>query len=162
MVRCGPVEAPASGPRVLCEADGKPLTANALTYLLERASRKAGLATGRKPRHAGPHVLRHTFCSPLAMCGAPVRAIQELAGHRDLATTQRYMHLSAVAIENAIRLLEHGGPAAHFGDSVETELRENLTVCLMTLVVTLTFASWNQIAGWLGRLAALRTLREAA
>ena len=29
-------------------------------------------------------------------------------------------------------------------------------------VVTLTFASWNQITGWLGRLAALRTLREAA
>ena len=29
-------------------------------------------------------------------------------------------------------------------------------------MVTLTFASWNQIAGWLGRLAALRTLREAA
>jgi len=29
-------------------------------------------------------------------------------------------------------------------------------------VVTLTFASWNQIAGWLGRLAELRTLREAA
>ena len=30
------------------------------------------------------------------------------------------------------------------------------------MLVTLTFASWNQIAGWLGRLAALRTLREAA
>ncbi|MFN7982531.1 MAG: tyrosine-type recombinase/integrase [Vicinamibacterales bacterium] len=118
------------GPRVLCEADGKPLTANALTYLLERASRKAGLATGRKPRHAGPHVLRHTFCSHLAMRGAPVRAIQELAGHRDLATTQRYMHLSPVAIENAIRLLEHGGATPHFGDIVETGLRENATACV--------------------------------
>jgi site-specific recombinase XerD len=40
----------------------------------------------------GVHILRHTFCSHLAMRGAPARAIQELAGHQDLATTQRYMH----------------------------------------------------------------------
>jgi len=51
-------------------------------------------------------ILRHTFCSHLAMRGAPARAIQELAGHQDLATTQRYMHLSPAAIEGAIALLE--------------------------------------------------------
>ena len=33
------------------------------------------------------------------MRGAPARAIQELAGHRDLSTTLRYMHLSPAAIE---------------------------------------------------------------
>jgi site-specific recombinase XerC len=43
---------------------------------------------------SGCHRLRHTFCSHLAMRGAPARAIQELAGHQDLTTTQRYMHLS--------------------------------------------------------------------
>jgi hypothetical protein len=42
------------------------------------------------------------------MRGAPARAIQELAGHRDLGTTQRYMHLSPAAIDAAIRLLETG------------------------------------------------------
>jgi site-specific recombinase XerD len=48
------------------------------------------------------------FCSHLAMRGAPARAIQELAGHQDLGTTQRYMHLSPAAIDAAIRLLETG------------------------------------------------------
>jgi len=40
------------------------------------------------------------------MRGAPARAIQELAGHQDLGTTQRYMHLSPAALDAAIRLLE--------------------------------------------------------
>ena len=48
------------------------------------------------------------------MRGAPARAIQELAGHQDLTTTQRYMHLSPAAIEGAIRLLEEVGPASAF------------------------------------------------
>ena len=61
---------------------------------------------------SGAHRLRHTFCSHLAMRGAPARAIQELAGHQDLITTQRYMHLSAAAIEGAIRLLEQPTPPA--------------------------------------------------
>jgi integrase len=36
--------------RVLCKADGTPLTANALAYLVERVTRSAGLASGRKPK----------------------------------------------------------------------------------------------------------------
>ena len=51
---------------------------------------------------------RHTFCSHLAMRGAPAKAIQELAGHQDLTTTQQYMHLSPAALDAAIRLLETG------------------------------------------------------
>jgi site-specific recombinase XerD len=68
----------------------------------------------------GVHILRHTICSHLAMRGAPARAIQDLAGHQDLSTTQRYMHLSPAALEGAIRLLDGAGSVAKFGDIVET------------------------------------------
>ncbi len=75
----------------------------------------------------GVHILRHSFCSHLAMRGAPARAIQELAGHKDLSMTQRYMHLSPAALDAAIRLLEQpaGPPQAgravqSFGDGVDT------------------------------------------
>ena len=54
------------------------------------------------------------------MRGGAARAIQELAGHQDLTTTQRYMHLSPAAIEGAIRLLDQRGPQLHCGDIVET------------------------------------------
>jgi hypothetical protein len=52
------------------------------------------------------HQLRHTFGAHLAMKGAPAKAIQELMGHADLATTMRYMHLSPASLNQAIRLLE--------------------------------------------------------
>ena len=58
------------------------------------------------------------------MRGAPARAIQELAGHQDLMTTQRYMHLSPAALDAAIRLLEPGtAPAARgaYGEAAGVE-----------------------------------------
>jgi integrase len=98
------------GPRVLCSDDGSSLSQRLVQGLVARAARRANL------RNVGVHVLRHTFCSHLAMRGAGARAIQELAGHRDLATTQRYMHVSPSAVENAIRLLDSDGVPAGRGN----------------------------------------------
>jgi len=100
--------------RVLCEGDGRSLSQKVMQCLVRRAAKRAGL------KNEGIHVLRHTFCSHLAMQGAPARAIQELAGHKDLTTTQRYMHLSPAATVNAIRLLDGRQNPLHCGDIVET------------------------------------------
>jgi integrase len=88
------------GPLILYQDDGTPLTEGQVQGLVRRAARRAGLFNN------GPHMLRHTFCSHLAMLGAPPRAIQELAGHQDLTTTQRYMHLSPAALGTAVQLLD--------------------------------------------------------
>jgi len=101
-------------PRVLCRADGSPLSRQVVQYYLKRTARRANV------RDQGVHVLRHTFCSHLSMRGAPVRAIQELAGHRDLSMTQRYMHVSPAAIESAIGLLDGAHTVQSRGDIVET------------------------------------------
>lgn len=102
------------GPRVLYHDDGTPLTEGLVQGLVKRAARRAGLLNN------GPHMLRHTFCTHLAMLGAPARAIQELAGHADLTTTQRYMHLSPGASDSAIRLLESPLALASRGNMVST------------------------------------------
>ena len=67
------------------------------------------------------------------MRGAPARAIQELAGHQDLTTTQRYMHLSPAALEGAIRLLEQG-PASAFvqGATADKEAGHHVCECTCT------------------------------
>ena len=101
------------GPRVLYQDDGSPLTEGVVQGFVRRSAKGAGL------QNNGPHMLRHTFCSHLPMRGASARAIQELAGHADLTTTQRYMHLTPAAIDSAIRLLET--PRSRIGgDMLET------------------------------------------
>ena len=68
----------------------------------------------------GFHTLRPTFCSRFAMRETPTRAIQKLAGHKNLSTTQRYMHLSPAALEGAIRLLDEPPPRYGTGEIAET------------------------------------------
>jgi Phage integrase family len=107
---------PAGSQRVAEEGRGMgrdrspvPLTRQMAQYRVLRASRRAKLP------QEGVDILRYIFCSHLEMRVAPVRAIQEFPGHRDLGMTQRYMHLSPAALQSAIRLLDQAPAIKNFG-----------------------------------------------
>ena len=75
-------------PALFVGRNGRRLSAQSIWLRLQRRSRQAGL-----PIPVHPHMLRHSFASHLLQSSSDLRAVQELLGHANIATTQVYTRL---------------------------------------------------------------------
>ncbi len=79
----------ASGQAVFLGRHGRRIHRDVVAEALHRAAERAGL-----PRHIWPHLLRHSMATDLLEHGADLRAVQEILGHVNIASTVRYTHLA--------------------------------------------------------------------
>jgi integrase/recombinase XerD len=77
---------------------GRPVSATALTALVKRYAAQAGI---RKQMTC--HLWRHTCATHMVQNGANLRHVQEMLGHHDLTTTERYLHLTILDLKAAHR-----------------------------------------------------------
>src|SRR4029077_4593646 len=79
---------------------GQPLSRQAFWSLLKQLAFQAEI---KRPGRISPHILRHSFATPLLQSGMNLRSLQMLLGHSDLATTQIYAHVSPEHLKTAHR-----------------------------------------------------------
>jgi site-specific recombinase XerD len=79
------------------------LTARSVERIVKKYVRRA-----RIPVDASVHTLRHSFATDLLINGADLRSVQEMLGHKNIATTQIYTHITNPQLRNVHKNFHSG------------------------------------------------------
>lgn len=90
--------------RFFVRTNGENLDRAHIDSVVRRYLNLAGINKGKQ----GPHLLRYTFCTKLHLKGVGPFTIKELAGHKSLNTTMRYIRIENKEQAEAIDRLEFG------------------------------------------------------
>jgi len=85
-------------PNFFLSRTGKPLTPSSVYNMVRKSLERCGIVKGKM----GCHLLRHTFCTQLMNKDVNLVVIQELAGHRNLETTRKYLHINSKDLREAV------------------------------------------------------------
>ncbi len=99
--------APPHEAALFVSARGTRLSRRAIQDRVGHWARRLGLV-----RHVHPHMLRHSFATHVLESSGDLRAVQELLGHADIATTQVYTHLD---FSHLAEIYERAHPRARRG-----------------------------------------------
>lgn len=83
--------------------DANRLSPRSIQIMIRKAALLAGVS-----KKVTPHTLRHTYATDLLSHGADLRSVQELLGHKNVATTQIYTHVTNKRLRD-IHEKFHGG-----------------------------------------------------
>lgn len=79
-------------------SSGKPIDRTMVWNRVKMYAKKAGIV-----KSISPHTLRHSFATHLLENGADLRLIQDMLGHEDIGTTDRYTHVSGSRLRAAFK-----------------------------------------------------------
>lgn len=86
------------GGRLFVNSRGKPIDRITIWAKVKAYAKSAGIS-----KSISPHTLRHSFATHLLENGADLRLIQDMLGHEDIGTTDRYTHVTGSRLKTAFK-----------------------------------------------------------